>query len=1022
MLSVSDGFTSQTEHDVSLLGEDETTQQAPTRDKIDSSFSAGGDCEPSASPCGSDVRDTFLELRNFRSKHPKNMIISHYNINSIRNKFYEMKIILELQLCDILGVAETKLDKSFPMKQFCIDNYKLYRQDRNSRGGGVMLYIKDTIPNRIIKEFSGERNSIDYITIELTTQRGKWNLTYIYCPPRVPDSVLSEFMFSLSEYFVSRNTLCLFFGDLNQNFMNENALTCVCDVHGLSNIIAEPTCFKAQNPTLLDVFLTDKRRSFVDHLNCDIGLSDFHNYTCVASKLFAPCEPLCKIKYRTMRHFDAESFNNDLSCAPFHVCDLFDDIDDIVWGYKRLYESVLDVHAPLKTRTISYKQVPHMNSDLRKARNQRNMWRAKHFRNRNDIFFRSRYVYWRNKVVSLNRLSIKKYFEEKCKDSKCSRSFFKTISPYISDSKMRNGQRIILRENDNVISEPLDVANIFNVYYKSIAEYNEICDSLSGLSLENVISKHASHPSILSIENHNTLSHTFEFSCVSENKMKIYIDSLNSTKAPGYDKLKSKLIKLSSVSISAPLTRIFNACVSKSHFPFDMKLSEISPIFKKDDSLSKENYRSVNILTVLSKVFERIIADQLTDYFKSILNSRISAYRKGYSCQQVILNLTEFWRSALDRNEFVGTISTDLSKAFDRMPHGLLMSKLHAYGVSPNACRLIMSYLSDRMQRVKILGSVSDWSIINRGVPQGSVLGPLLFNIFINDLFYKNISACIANYADDNNLCNAQSSIEDLKISLAKDTALTMKWYNDNELEANPDKFQCVVMNRNGPIETSIHVHDKLIYSSKNIKVLGVLLDSKLDFKPYITNICARASRQLNAFRRVSKFLDIPGRLKVYNAFISANFTYCPVTWIFCGKVNSGKLEKIQEKALRVVYNDHKSSYSELLAKSDLVSLSIYRLRFLAIEMFKCVHGHNPKYLNDLFTKKPKKYDLRDSDLLVQPKFKTLRFGYRSFSYYGAKLWNSLPKNMKQAENVQIFKSHLYGWCRSENAKFLEIF
>ena len=453
-----------------------------------------------------------------------------------------------------------------------------------------------------------------------------------------------------------------------------------------------------------------------------------------------------------------------------------------------------------------------------------------------------------------------------------------------------------------------------------------------------------------------------------------------------------------------------------------MKLSEISPIFKKNDSLSKENYRSVNILTVISKVFERIISDQLTKYFTEILSNRLSAYRKGYSCQQVILHLTEFWRSALDDNKYVGTISTDLSKAFDRMPHGLLMSKLHAYGLSPCACRLLMSYLCDRKQRVKIFDSVSDWATINRGVPQGSVLGPLLFNIFLNDLFYTDISACIANYADDNHLCDSHTSLEALKLSLSVDTEKTLHWYDNNGLNANPDKFQCVVMNRNGALPISISVQDSAINSTDEINVLGVLLDAKLNFKPYVTLICKRASRQINALRRLSKFLTTDGRLKVYKSFISANFSYCPVTWLFCGKVNSAKLEKLQERALRFVYNDQVSTYNDLLLQANVLSLSMYRLRFLAIEVYKCVSLKNPDYLNRLFTKKPAVYCLRDPDQLYQTKFNTYTYGYRSFAYYGAKLWNKLPLELKNSPTLIIFKGKLNHWIRSDSAKSLEIF
>ena len=933
-----------------------------------------------------------------------------------------MRYYLELISFDIVGISETKLDDTFPVNQFSIDNYKLYRQDRNSKGGGVMMFVKDTIPHRIIKDLSGVIDNIDYISLEVTTQRGKWILTYIYCPPSVKDNCFTNFMSSLCENIISKNALTLFFGDLNYNLLNNNALSCICDIHGLTNLIKDPTCFKAENPTLLDVLLTDKPNCFSGKLNIDLGLSDFHNFVCVASKLFTPCESKRKIKYRSMKHFNVEDFSRDLEHTPFYVCSLFDDIDDVVWAHKALYESVLNDHAPTKSKTITNKSVPHMNSELRKAMNQRNMWRSRHFRCKSNKILRNNYVFWRNKVVSLNRCSIRKYFDEKCNTPNNSSSFFKTISPYVTDKKLTNGSNIILNENDEIVSDSFEVANIFNMYYQSIANYDGMSDSLCELELDEILDKHVSHSSIKLIKHHAIVTEDFDFDLLTEDKMMKYINNLNHKKAPGYDGFQSRLIKISASSISDSLCVIFNRCISDSHFPSDMKLSEISPMFKKNDSLDKQNYRSVNILTVLSKVFERILSDQLINYFKKILSPRLSAYRKGYSCQQVLLDLTELWRSALDENKYVGTISTDLSKAFDRMPHGLLVSKLHAYGLSSRACNLIISYLCDRKQRVKVQGTVSEWSIINRGVPQGSVLGPLLFNIFLNDLFYIDISSSISNYADDNNLCNTNISLDSLKSELVRDTIASLQWYNDNGLDANADKFQCVIMDRSGTLDVSIPVHDNCIVSADNIKILGVLLDSKLSFTPHVSLICKRASRQINALRRISKFLNVEGRLKVYKSFISANFSYCPVIWLFCGKTNSNKLEKLQERALRSVYNDRASSYDELLSRSDMLCLSVFRLRFLAIEVYKCVKHENAEYLDELIVKKSTMYNLRDTDLLKQPRFKTFKFGYRSFAYYGAKLWNSLPLEIKGSVNLRIFKNKLYHWCRSDSAKRLEVF
>ena len=183
-----------------------------------------------------------------------------------------------------------------------------------------------------------------------------------------------------------------------------------------------------------------------------------------------------------------------------------------------------------------------------------------------------------------------------------------------------------------------------------------------------------------------------------------------------------------------------------------MKVTQVIPIHKKNDSLNKENFRPVSILPITSKAYERVLHDKLSAHFENIFDPHLAAFRKGFGCQFTLLRLLEYWRKALDIYEYAAAILMDLSKAFECLFHRLLLEKLKAYGLSAEAVKLLESYLSDRKQQVRIGPHCSSWEKILKGVPQGSISGPLLFNIFLNDIFYVFTQASLYNYADDNTL------------------------------------------------------------------------------------------------------------------------------------------------------------------------------------------------------------------------------------------------------------------------------
>ena len=276
------------------------------------------------------------------------------------------------------------------------------------------------------------------------------------------------------------------------------------------------------------------------------------------------------------------------------------------------------------------------------------------------------------------------------------------------------------------------------------------------------------------------------------------------------------------------------------------------------------------------KFLKEIIQNQVLTYIDNFLSPHLCGYRKGYSTQTALISFLEKWKYTLDNKGYAGAVLMDLSKAFDTINHELLIAKLHAYGFSRSSLILILDYLSNRWQHVKIHTTFSSWSKLVQGVPQGSVLGPLLFNIYLNDLFYtlKEIDVC--NFADDTTPYVCDESLQTVMNKLEHHSDLAIIWFKSNYMKLNTDKCNLLISGHKYE-HMWIRVGEEKIWEDRKVKLLGVTIDNELKFDEHVSEICLKANRKLSVLSRMSKYLTFEQRRVLYKAFIESQFQYSPL-------------------------------------------------------------------------------------------------------------------------------------------------
>ena len=944
-----------------------------------------------------DKESPYNILQNLRLKNVDRIIIGHININSVRNKIHLLADMISGKV-DIMLISETKLDNTFPKVQFHLQGYsEPSRLDRTAHGGGLLLYVRSDIP---IKPLPLVFGNIECIILEATISKKKWLLIGTYNPSK---SLISKHLQTLEKsicHYLSLYDNVIVFGDLNSE-IGEEAMDDFCHLYNLKSLIKVPTCYKsAENPSCIDLILTNRPHSFQNSTAFETGLSAFHLLTVTVLKTTFRKRPPKVVKYRDYKTYSYFQFHHDLDYS-FAGVDLDQISND---AYFAVLVEVLDKHAPLKTKSIRANDQPFVTKQLRKEHMKRTRLRNKFKKNSSETNKRS-YNLQRNLCVKLLKKTKTSYFENlKPSNISDNKNFWTTVKPMFSE-KAASAESITLIENNKIVSVDQEVAEIFNSYFSNavkslnIENYEHfsfdeyfLCKEKENEDLIfRAIEKYKDHPSIQKIKENVPQNASFSFKSTDIKTVIKEIGNLDESKSTPIESIPAKILKDHFDIIGPKIAIDFNLSIKTGVFPQRLKLADISPIFKTGIKQHKLNYRPVSILSALSKIFEKLMLYQVDDYMRDKLSIYLCGFRKSISVQNCLLFLVERWKKSLDKYGKCGVLLTDLSKAFDCLVHDLFIAKLHAYGFDYPSLKLIHSYLTDRKQRIRINASFSAWSEITTGVPQGSVLGPNLYNINSNDLFLF-LLLDIANYADDNSPFSVAPTIPQVLSELQAETQNLLNWIRNNGLKANPDKFHLLLSDPSK--EHYMNIDNFVLQNSQYEKLLGVTIDSKFTFNEHVKGICTKASQKLHALSRVSNFMSLHQRKTVMKTFIVSHFGYCPLVWMLHSRKLNHRINRLHERALRIVYRDDISSFEDLLVKDESFTIHERNIQTLAIELYKVFYGLSSEIMKLIFPKNtevrfPGKFDFKSFNV------KTVWHGTETLGHLGPKIWSSVPQNIK---------------------------
>ena len=498
---------------------------------------------------------------------------------------------------------------------------------------------------------------------------------------------------------------------------------------------------------------------------------------------------------------------------------------------------------------------------------------------------------------------------------------------------------------------------------------------------------------------------------VSTTELRDIISTFGLGKAPGFDNISMKVISLTFEHVIEPLRGLINLSLNTGTFPDKLKIAKVIPIFKADDPEQFNNYRPISILPAFSKLFEKVVYNRIYDFLikQDILYKKQFGFRRNHSTSLALVQLVNNIASSVDNNEISAGIFLDMSKAFDTLNHQILSEKLEFYGIRGSAHNWIASYLTERKQFVQFGSSSSFYKTITCGVPQGSILGPLLFIIYINDL--PNASKIMQSllFADDTSMFYSHKNLSHVISVLNNELTHVVNWLRANKLSLNVGKTNYMIFR---PKQKKLGPHDPLVIDNKTIKqvevtkFLGVFIDEYFTWKSHISFVNKKMSKTIGIMNKSRLLLSSKTMISLYYTLVYPYLNYCNIAWSSTYPSNLNRIHLLQKRVVRIIANaDYRAHTAPLFRKLKILDVFNVNSFLIASFMYSYHNQLLPDNFHRLFltNRDIHNYNTRQ---VIDYRSHHCRTNIKQFTilYQGPKIWNSLPRKLLTSPSISVFK------------------